>query len=279
WRDLGASIERVALGFGIALVLALLIGSLVGGSRVVERALDPTLQAIRAVPSLAWVPLILLWLGIGEAAKITLVAIGAFFPIYVALVSGIHGVDRKLVEVGTIFGLSRTALITRVLVPATLPQLLVGARIGLTQAWLFLVAAELLAATNGLGFLLTDGQQTSRTDEILVAILLFAMCGKLSETGMRALERRLVGWTDTVPAQWRFAGAPTDRKAPRRAFAGCARPTERISSSTASISMSRAGSASPCSVRAVAASRPCCAASPGSSAVTRGRLQPPARSA
>jgi sulfonate transport system permease protein len=200
WRDLGASIERVALGFAIALLCALVLGSLVGGSRLVERALDPTLQGIRAVPSLAWVPLILLWLGIGETAKITLVAIGAFFPIYVALVSGIRGVDRKLVEVGTIFGLSRIALIARVLVPATLPQLLVGARIGLTQAWLFLVAAELLAATNGLGFLLTDGQQTSRTDEILVAILLFAACGKLSESGMRWLEKRLVGWTDTVPA-------------------------------------------------------------------------------
>ena len=199
WRDLGASIERVALGFGIALLLALVLGSVVGGSRAAERALDPTLQAIRAVPSLAWVPLILLWLGIGETAKITLVAIGAFFPIYVALVSGIRGVDRKLVEVGTMFGLSRVALIVRVLVPATLPQLLVGARIGLTQAWLFLVAAELLAATNGLGFLLTDGQQTSRTDEIFVAILLFAACGKLSETAMRALEKRLVGWTDTVP--------------------------------------------------------------------------------
>ncbi len=200
WQDLGTSVERVALGFAIALVLALVLGSLVGGSRAAERALDPTLQGIRAVPSLAWVPLILLWLGIGETAKITLVAIGAFFPIYVALVSGIRGVDRKLVEVGSIFGLSRFALIRRVLVPATLPQLLVGARIGLTQAWLFLVAAELLAATNGLGFLLTDGQQTSRTDEILVAILLFAVCGKLSETGMRALEKRLVGWTDTVPA-------------------------------------------------------------------------------
>jgi sulfonate transport system permease protein len=200
WRDIGASAERVALGFAIALVLALILGSLVGGSRAAERALDPTLQGIRAVPSLAWVPLILLWLGIGETAKITLVAIGAFFPIYVALVSGIRGVDRKLVEVGTIFGLSRAALIARVLVPATLPQLLVGARIGLTQAWLFLVAAELLAASNGLGFLLTDGQQTSRTDEIFVAILLFALCGKLSEALMRALERRLVGWTDTVPA-------------------------------------------------------------------------------
>jgi sulfonate transport system permease protein len=199
WRDLGASIERVAIGFLCALAVALVLGSLVGSSRSAERALDPTLQAIRSVPSLAWVPLILLWLGIGETAKITLVGIGAFFPIYVALVAGIRGVDRKLVEVGHTFGLSQFALVTKVLVPATLPQVLVGARIGLTQAWLFVVAAELLAATNGLGFLLTDGQQTSRTDEILVAILLFALCGKLSESLMRVLERRLVGWTDTVP--------------------------------------------------------------------------------
>ena len=200
WRDLAISIARVAVGFAIALGAAIVLGAGVGGSRAVERALDPTLQAIRAVPSLAWVPLILLWLGIGETAKITLVAIGAFFPVYVALVAGIRGVDRKLVEVGASFGLSRGALIVRVLVPATLPQLLVGARIGLTQAWLFLVAAELLAATSGIGYLLTEGQQTTRTDEILVAILLFALCGKLSETGMRWLERRLVGWTDTVPA-------------------------------------------------------------------------------
>ena len=199
-HDLTISIARVAFGFAIALAVAIVLGAAVGGSRAVERAIDPTLQGIRAVPSLAWVPLILLWLGIGETAKITLVAIGAFFPIYVALVAGIRGVDRKLVEVGASFGLSRGALIARVLVPATLPQLLVGARIGLTQAWLFLVAAELLAATSGIGFLLTEGQQTTRTDEILVAILLFAACGKLSESGMRWLEKRLVGWTDTVPA-------------------------------------------------------------------------------
>jgi sulfonate transport system permease protein len=198
WHDLAASIARVAAGFALALVAALVLGAIVGGSRRGEQILDPTLQAIRAVPSLAWVPLILLWLGIGENAKITLVAIGAFFPIYVSLVSGIRGVDRKLIEVGQALGLSRPALIVRVLVPATLPQFLVGARIGLTQAWLFLVAAELLAASSGLGFLLTDGQQTSRTDEILVAILLFAACGKLSESAMRGAEGRIVGWVDTA---------------------------------------------------------------------------------
>ncbi len=199
-RDLGASIARVFAGFAIALALAVVLGALVGSSRVVERAVDPTLQAIRAVPSLAWVPLILLWLGIGESAKITLVAIGAFFPIYVSLHAAIRGIDRKLIEVAQVLGVRGLPLIARVLVPATLPELLVGARIGLTQAWLFLVAAELLAASRGIGFLLTDGQQVQRTDEILVAILLFALCGKLSELGMRAIERRLTGWVDTVPA-------------------------------------------------------------------------------
>jgi sulfonate transport system permease protein len=195
WTDLGASLERVATGFALAALLAIVLGSLVGASRTAEKLLDPTLQAVRSVPSLAWVPLLLLWLGIGETAKIALVTIGAFFSVYVALASAIRNVDRKLVEVARVRGLP---FIARVLLPAALPQLLVGLRIGLTQAWLFLVAAELLGASRGLGFLLTDGQQIARTDEILVAILAFAICGKLSESGMRLLERRLVGWTDTV---------------------------------------------------------------------------------
>lgn len=200
WKNLAASAQRVFLGFAIAFALALGVGSAVGLSRRVEDALDPTLQAIRAVPSLAWVPLLLLWLGIGETAKVALIAIGAFFPIYVNLVAGIRNVDRKLVEVAGVLGVRGFALARRVVLPAALPSLLVGARIGLTQAWLFLVAAELLASTRGLGFMLTEGQQISRTDEILTAILLLALCGKLSESAMRALERRLLHWTDGLPA-------------------------------------------------------------------------------
>jgi sulfonate transport system permease protein len=199
WANLAASIERVALGFACAFAVALGLGTAVGLSPRVEAALDPTLQALRAVPSLAWVPLLLLWLGIGEDAKIVLIAIGAFFPIYVNLVAGIRGVDRKLVEVAEIFGIRGFDLARRVVVPAALPALLVGARIGLTQAWLFLVAAELLASTRGLGYMLTEGQQISRTDEILTAILLLALCGKLSESAMRVLERRLLRWTDGLP--------------------------------------------------------------------------------
>ncbi|TAM60822.1 ABC transporter permease [bacterium] len=196
WEHLGASVERVLIGFAAAFAVAVLLGTCVGLSRRCEELLDPTLQAVRAVPSLAWVPLLLIWLGVGESAKIVLVAIGAFFPIYVNLVSGIRGVDRKLVEVARIYGYDGWRLALRVVLPATLPSLLVGARVGLTQAWLFLVAAELLASTRGLGFLLIEGQQTSRTDEVLAAILLLALCGKLSEMGMRALERRWLRWTD-----------------------------------------------------------------------------------
>ncbi len=200
WKNLAVSLERVAFGFVVALLLAIAAGTAVGLSARVERVVDPTLQALRAIPSLAWVPLLLLWLGIGESAKIVLIAIGAFFPIYVNLVSGIRGVDRKLVEVAEIFGIRGFALARRVVLPAASPSLLVGARIGLTQAWLFLVAAELLGATRGLGFLLTEGQQISRTDEILTAIVLLAICGKLSESAMRALEKRVLHWTDGLAA-------------------------------------------------------------------------------
>lgn len=200
WKNVGASFERVVLGFVSALGCAVALGTLVGLSRKFEAAVDPTLQALRAVPSLAWVPLLLLWLGIGETAKIVLIAIGAFFPIYVNLVAGIRGVDRKLIEVAGVLGIRGFALARRVVVPAALPSLVVGARIGLTQAWLFLVAAELLASTRGLGFMLTEGQQISRTDEILCAILMLALCGKLSESAMRLAERRLLHWTDGLPA-------------------------------------------------------------------------------
>lgn len=198
WSHLAASAERVFFGFALAFAAATLLGLIVGLSKAGERLLDPTLQAIRSVPSLAWVPLLLLWLGIGEQAKIALVGIGAFFPIYVNLVAGIHGVDRKLVEVGQVLGLSRLRLALKVVLPAATPSLLVGARIGLTQAWLFLVAAELLASTRGLGYMLTEGEQIARTDEILAAILLLALCGKITEGFAKAVERRALSWRDSI---------------------------------------------------------------------------------
>lgn len=200
-RHVSASVGRVLAGFSSGATLALLVSVVVGLSRIVEQALDPTLQAIRSVPSLAWVPFLLLWMGIGETPRVTLIAIGAFFPVYVNLVSGIRNVDRRLVEVGYVFGLSRADLVRRIIVPAALPYLLTGLRVGLGQAWLFLVAAELIASVSGLGFMLIDGQNSARPDIMLVAILTLAALGKLSDGLLRAVERRALAWTDTFQGQ------------------------------------------------------------------------------
>lgn len=193
-----ATTTRVLAGFAIGASFALALGTVVGLSRVVDRAVDPTLQAIRTVPTLAWAPLLLLWLGIDEQPKITLVAIGAFFPVYVNLVAGIRGVDRKLVEVGRIYNLSWAAIARRIVLPASLPGLLTGLRLGLAQAWLFVVVAELIAATRGLGFLLTDSQNLSRVDLMLLAMLALAILGKLTDTVLRMVETRALAWRDTL---------------------------------------------------------------------------------
>jgi sulfonate transport system permease protein len=185
----------VLAGFAIGAGLALLVGAVVGLSRQVEAYLDPTFQALRAIPSLAWVPLLLLWLGIDEAPKITLIAIGAFFPVYLNFVAGIQNVDRKLVEVGGIFGLKGRELVARIFA-GHLPNLFTGLRSGLSLAWMFLVAAELIAATRGLGYLLTDGRETARADLVIVAIIVLALLGKLSDSLLQRAERRLLGWRD-----------------------------------------------------------------------------------
>jgi len=195
-RHLAASVGRIALGFGAGAALATVLATLVGLSRRAERLLDPTLQAIRAIPSLAWVPFLLLWLGIGEVPKLVLVAIGTFFPVYVNASTGIRNVDRRLLEVGTLHGLRGLRLARRIVLPAASPALLTGLRLGLGQAWLFLVAAELIAASKGLGFLLVDGQNSARADLMVVAIVLLALLGKTTDQALRGVERRMLGWSD-----------------------------------------------------------------------------------
>lgn len=198
WRHVSASLFRVLSGFAIGAAVAVLLGTLVGLSRAAELVLDPTLQLVRNVPSLAWVPFLLLWMGIGESPKITLIAIGGFFPVYLNLVAGIHQTDRKLVEVGYVFGMRRFELVRRIVLPSALPYLLTGLRIGLGQCWLFMVAAELIASTRGLGFLLIDGQTTVRPDIMLVGIITLAILGKLTDALVRLVERRLLHWTDGI---------------------------------------------------------------------------------
>ncbi|WP_186096672.1 ABC transporter permease [Burkholderia gladioli] len=195
-RHVGASTLRVAAGFAAGAGLALAVGAAMGLSRRIDALLEPSFQALRAIPSLAWVPVLLLWLGIDEAPKITLIAIGAFFPVHLAVVAGIRGVDRKLVKLGAVYRLGAFALFRRILLPAALPQIFTGLRTGPSLAWMFMVAAELIAATRGLGFLLSDGRETGRPDLVFGAILLLALLGKLSDGAMRRIERRWLGWRD-----------------------------------------------------------------------------------
>jgi sulfonate transport system permease protein len=137
-------------------------------------------------------------MGIDEAPKITLVAIGAFFPVHLSVVGGIRDVDRKLIELGEVNRLGPLALFTRILLPASLPQIFTGLRTGLALAWMFMVAAELIAATRGLGYLLSDGRETGRPDLVFGAILLLALAGKLSDSVLKAIESRALSWRDTT---------------------------------------------------------------------------------
>jgi sulfonate transport system permease protein len=201
FTHIGVSSARVVAGFAIGSFLGLLIGAWVALNRTAESLLDPSFQALRAVPSLAWVPLLLLWLGIDLAPKLTLIAIGTFFPMYLATVSSLRNIDRKLVEVGVQLGFSKTLLLQKIYLPASLPGIMTGLRSALGLGWMFLVAAELIAATSGLGYLLTDGRETGRADLVLVAIIALAILGKLSDAVLVAIERVVLQWRDVADAQ------------------------------------------------------------------------------
>ncbi|RRV10405.1 ABC transporter permease [Pseudomonas sp. v388] len=203
WKHIGASLLRVLSGFVIGAGLALLFAAWVGLSREAEAYLEPTFAGLRSIPSLAWVPLLLLWLGIGETSKVVLIAIGAFFPVYLNGVAAIRGIDRKWVEVGLMYGFSRPRLVRRILLPAALPGLFTGLRSGMSLSWMFLVAAELIAATKGLGYLLSDGRETSRPDIVLAAIIVLALLGKISDGLLAGLEKRFLAWRDTFNGQGR----------------------------------------------------------------------------
>ena len=192
WMHVAISTQRVILGFAAGAALGLALGSLVGLSRVSSVLLAPTVGAIRAVPSLAWIPLLLIWLKLGEDSKVTLVAIGAFFPVYTTVSAALRHVDPQLVEAGRAFGLRGVGLFRTVQLPAVLPSVISGLRLAMAQAWLFLVAAELVGASVGLGFLMTDSQNNGRVDRVLLAIVLLAILGKLTDTLIGVVEKRFL---------------------------------------------------------------------------------------
>src|SRR5205814_6601339 len=195
-RHFIATVLRVVVGFALGTVAGTLLGAIAGYSTIVRRLVDPTLQGLRAVPSIAWIPLFILWLGIFETSKVALIAVGVFFPVYLGVMGAILSVDRKIVEVGRIFRLSGPAMIRRILLPAVLPAYVVALRVGLGLGWMFVVAAEFMGASEGLGYLLIDGQQLGKPAQILAAIVIFAVLGKATDWLIEIASAPFLRWQD-----------------------------------------------------------------------------------
>jgi sulfonate transport system permease protein len=195
-RHLESTLFRVIVGFAIGVLVATLLGALTGFSKLSRKLLDPLLQSLRSIPSMAWVPLFILWLGINENSKICLISLGVFFPVYLNLMNGVQNVDRKLVEVGLAAGFYGVPLVRTIILPASLPAYLVGLRQGLGLGWMFVVAAEIMGASRGLGYLLIDGEATGRPAIMIAAVVLFAVCGKLTDGIIVGLSKRWLRWQD-----------------------------------------------------------------------------------
>jgi len=195
-RHVLATLLRVAVGFGVGTVVGTLLGAIAGYSTLVRRLVDPSLQGLRAVPSIAWIPLFILWLGIFETSKVALIAVGVFFPIYLGVMGAVMSVDRKSVEVGRAFRLSGPQMVRRILLPAVLPAYVIALRSGLGLGWMFVIAAEFMGASEGLGYLLIDGQQLGKPAEIVAAILAFAVIGKATDWLIVGVATPFLRWED-----------------------------------------------------------------------------------
>ncbi|MDM5198027.1 ABC transporter permease [Fictibacillus enclensis] len=191
------SLFRAILGFLLGGGLGLLAGLAVGFSSKTEQTLDPTLQMMRTIPSLAVIPLFILWFGFGELSKILLISKAAFFPLYVNAFLGIRGVDSKLFDVAKVLEFSKWKQITTLILPAALPNILLGLRLSLGASWLALVAAELMGSSEGIGYLIMDARQFSQTSIVFVGIIIFAVFGKASDSLVRYFEKRLLKWRDS----------------------------------------------------------------------------------
>lgn len=197
WDNFKISAIRVVYGFLLGAGLGLLLGISVGLFRSSEKLLDPSLQMIRMIPSLAVVPLFILWFGIGEESKVLLIAKAAFFPLYINTFMGIRDVDNKLFEVSRVLGFSRLKQISRLVLPAALPHIMLGVRLSLGLSWLGLVVAELIASTSGIGYMMSDARQFADTPVVFVGIIIFAAAGLVSDTLIRLLEGRMLRWKDS----------------------------------------------------------------------------------
>ncbi len=188
------STQRALIGFFIGGILGFILGLLNGTIRFFERTTDTTMQMIRTIPHLALIPLVILWFGIGESAKVFLVALGVMFPIYINTFSGIQNVDRKLIEMGTVYGMSKWKLFVNIILPGAMSSILVGIRYALGVMWMSLIVAETIGADSGIGYMATSAREFMQMDIVVLTIVLYAILGKLSDVIAKLFERRFLKW-------------------------------------------------------------------------------------
>jgi sulfonate transport system permease protein len=193
-RNIAISSWRAAIGMAIGGSLGLVLGALTGLSKTARQLLDSSVQMARNVPHLALIPLVIIWFGIGEEAKIFLIALGVFFPIYLNTYHGIVSIDRGYLEMAKVYGVGRVELLRVVLLPGALPSILVGFRYSLGLMWLTLIVAETIAATSGLGYMAMNAREFMQLDTVVLAILIYAILGKLADGAASAVERRCLRW-------------------------------------------------------------------------------------
>ena len=194
WVHVKVSAARALLGLAVGGGLGLVLGLLTGSVRIAETLLDSSFQMLRNIPALALIPLVILWFGIDESAKLFLIAVAVFFPIYLNTFHGIRSVDPGLVEMGRTYGLTRWQLYKEVILPGAMSSILVGLRFSLGLMWVILIVAETISAQSGIGYLTMNAREFLQTDIVLVGILLYALLGKLADGFARALERWWLRW-------------------------------------------------------------------------------------
>jgi sulfonate transport system permease protein len=192
--NIWVSFWRAGIGFVVGGSIGFAFGLANGLSELSNRLSDTTLQMVRNVPHLALIPLVILWFGIDETAKLFLVALGVFFPVYINTLHGIRTVDPQLIEMGRIYGMSDRELFTRVIFPGALPSIFVGIRFALGIMWLTLIVAETIAASSGLGYMAMQAREFMQIDVVVLSILIYALLGKLADSASRLLERLTLSW-------------------------------------------------------------------------------------
>ncbi|MFE4828714.1 ABC transporter permease [Streptomyces sp. NPDC056672] len=198
---MGVSLQRVAVGLLLGGVIGISLALVSGLSRLGEDLVDATVQMLRTVPWVGLIPLFIIWLGIGEAPKIALIALGVAFHLYLNVYAGIRGVDEQLIEAGQSLGLGRWGLVRHVVLPGALPGAMTGLRYSLATAWLALVFGESINADAGIGFLMNQAREFFRTDVIVVCLVVYAFLGLLADAVVRTLERLLLQWRPTFQGQ------------------------------------------------------------------------------